>query len=141
MKNIKNKLFASLLAITAACSTIVAGTSFASTYTSTLDMASNSWFAGADRSYNSSNYYIKIKPKTLYSGSTSVDVKVCSKTTVAGIVWSYNELCGTTVSLPSTGSTYTERVGTGSSGTRCYTFSTSKNRGGFYADYVEMSST
>ena len=73
--------------------------------------------------------------------SDSVDVKVCSKTTILGVVWDYNELCGTTVSLSSTGTTYSKKVGTASSGTRCYTFSTSGNRGGFYADYVEMSST
>lgn len=141
MRILKNKIVASVLAFAVASSSIAVCISNASSYTSTLDIAYNSWMAGADRSFDSANYHIKIRPKTLYSGKTSVDVDVCSKTTIFGVVWDYNELCGDTVDLEKTGTTYSKSLGNASSGTRCYIFSTSGNRGGFNADYVQMSST
>lgn len=141
MKKIMNKIVAGLIALTTTCSTLIAGTSFASSYTSTLNMAYNSWHAGDERYYDSSNYYIGIYPSSLYNGSTSVDVSVCSVTKVLGIVWDYNVLCSTTLNLPTTGIIFSTQVGTASSGNRCYTFSTSGNRGGFYSSYVAMSST
>ncbi len=127
----------SMLTILTSTTTFLAS---ASAYVSTLDIDANSFCEGAERDYDSSHYYITIRPSRFYDGmDATVNVAVASKKYIGNIFWDYNSYCNTDISMSIVNTNYSKKVGIAGSGTRCYLFDTGATDG-FSSNYVAMSS-
>lgn len=141
MKNkVVNKIAAAGLGLFAIIVPTTAVVASASAYVSTIDISSNSFCEGAERYYDSSYYYITIRPNYFYDGmNAAVTVTVAKKNYIAGVFWKYTKYCSSYISMSTLNSNYDRKIGHAGDGTRCYLFETGASDG-FRADYVAMSS-